>query len=285
MGSFRATLTWVVGTAVGLFLLLSAAGYFFLTSHHNQHAQTILTEHSGAIVSVYVRIGVAYAAAGRDLAFVFHPLLRGWKAALATFGVAVLGLVYTLTSETHLLYGPVQTIYCAVHDGIPEPIRNLYRPAAIPIVLGLWRCGRFTGGPARGCERKAIGVRMVVAAAGAGVALWQDRDATAGSRAATAPNFVLITTDSLRADHLHCNGYERETSPHIDALASGEPLRQPPRSDGEHPRVLALAADVRPSHARTAAAHVSVARPRPFPSKRRRRFCPECSPTRATPQA
>ncbi|NJN14205.1 MAG: sulfatase-like hydrolase/transferase [Planctomycetes bacterium] len=30
----------------------------------------------------------------------------------------------------------------------------------------------------------------------------------------------MIASDSLRADHLSCNGYPRATSPHIDALAS-----------------------------------------------------------------
>lgn len=33
-------------------------------------------------------------------------------------------------------------------------------------------------------------------------------------------NIILISIDTLRADHLGCYGYERETSPHIDALAS-----------------------------------------------------------------
>jgi arylsulfatase A-like enzyme len=33
------------------------------------------------------------------------------------------------------------------------------------------------------------------------------------------PNVILISVDTLRADHLGCYGYERETSPHIDALA------------------------------------------------------------------
>jgi arylsulfatase A-like enzyme len=32
-------------------------------------------------------------------------------------------------------------------------------------------------------------------------------------------NIVLITIDTLRADHLSCYGYERETSPRIDAIA------------------------------------------------------------------
>ena len=33
------------------------------------------------------------------------------------------------------------------------------------------------------------------------------------------PNIVLITIDTLRADHLGCYGYERDTSPHVDRLA------------------------------------------------------------------
>lgn len=33
------------------------------------------------------------------------------------------------------------------------------------------------------------------------------------------PNIVLVSIDSLRHDHLHCAGYERETSPTIDRLA------------------------------------------------------------------
>ncbi len=34
------------------------------------------------------------------------------------------------------------------------------------------------------------------------------------------PNIVLFTIDTLRADHLHCYGYRRETSPVLDALAA-----------------------------------------------------------------
>jgi arylsulfatase len=38
-------------------------------------------------------------------------------------------------------------------------------------------------------------------------------------RYASPPNVVLVTIDTLRADHLSCYGYFRETSPNIDALA------------------------------------------------------------------
>ncbi|MBU0616212.1 MAG: sulfatase, partial [Planctomycetes bacterium] len=34
------------------------------------------------------------------------------------------------------------------------------------------------------------------------------------------PNVLLITIDSLRADHLHCYGHSKETSPRIDQLAA-----------------------------------------------------------------
>src|SRR5712692_6874620 len=34
------------------------------------------------------------------------------------------------------------------------------------------------------------------------------------------PNIFLITIDTLRADHIHCYGYEKIQTPALDALAS-----------------------------------------------------------------
>ena len=36
----------------------------------------------------------------------------------------------------------------------------------------------------------------------------------------TKPNILLIAIDSLRADHMSCYGYSRQTTPHIDRFAS-----------------------------------------------------------------
>ena len=36
----------------------------------------------------------------------------------------------------------------------------------------------------------------------------------------TKPNILLIAIDSLRADHMSCYGYKRQTTPHIDRFAS-----------------------------------------------------------------
>ena len=43
---------------------------------------------------------------------------------------------------------------------------------------------------------------------------------TAGSESKEAFNIVLITIDTLRADHLSCYGYHRKTSPVIDSIAA-----------------------------------------------------------------
>jgi len=42
----------------------------------------------------------------------------------------------------------------------------------------------------------------------------------AAEEANSLPNVLLITIDTLRADHLSCYGYHRKTSPNIDKLAS-----------------------------------------------------------------
>ena len=46
------------------------------------------------------------------------------------------------------------------------------------------------------------------------------REAARHTARAGAPNIVLISIDSLRADHVHAYGYARPTSPNIDALAA-----------------------------------------------------------------
>ena len=66
----------------------------------------------------------------------------------------------------------------------------------------------------------AATILLATGAAAAATALGSDSGpAPAISATKGLPNILLISVDSLRADHLHCDGYPRETSPSIDALA------------------------------------------------------------------
>jgi len=53
-----------------------------------------------------------------------------------------------------------------------------------------------------------------------GMAFWSDLRVEIPDGTATRPNLVLISIDTLRADHLSLYGYPRQTSPHIDRWAS-----------------------------------------------------------------
>jgi arylsulfatase A-like enzyme len=212
---FRRTAFWVVGTAAAVYAALTVIGVRFMLSHENQIAQTILDQHLGAIVWVYLRILAGYLVAGLVTAFVLHPFAPGLKAVAPALLLGLLGVVHTLTGETHLLYGPTQTLFSAVRDTVPAWLREPYEPwmiAALFGVLVLASLYRWSRGVPRNVK---VGALTVVALA-VGVSLLP-----AAKAAPTGPTcFLLIATDSLRADHLHCNGYERSTSPHIDALAA-----------------------------------------------------------------
>jgi len=63
---------------------------------------------------------------------------------------------------------------------------------------------------------------------------------SAPSSAAAPPNVILIVMDTVRADHLGCYGYERATSPRVDAFS---------RSATRYTRALSAAPWTVPSHA------------------------------------
>jgi arylsulfatase A-like enzyme len=81
--------------------------------------------------------------------------------------------------------------------------------------------------------RSAGGIAAVLVAAVALTAAWQAgrpppgnlhddaQPAPPSSGTAGSPNVVLIVLDAVRASSLSCYGYERRTTPHLDAFAAG----------------------------------------------------------------
>ncbi len=214
--ALRRTLLWAAITACVLFLAFNALGLNFLLGHENKIAKSIFEGHRGLILSVYARIGAGYVLAGLLAGLVLHPFVRGWKVAPAIVLLAFLAAVHTLTNGTHFLYGPVQWIYSSIRDRIPARIREPYEPwmiealLAAVLALSLWCWSRRL--PAR--VKLAA---LLLPAAWAGIAFWPEAHA---ARPKGPPCFLFLVSDSLRADHLSCNGYARPTSPSIDALAS-----------------------------------------------------------------
>ncbi|MHC4223057.1 MAG: sulfatase family protein [Planctomycetota bacterium] len=222
MTPFRRTAVWALATGLALYLLLTTLGVIFMAGHENELAKTILEDHWGAVLWLYLRLLLGYLVASLLVALLLHPIAPGWKAAPATLGIVLLGLIHTLTHETHLLYGPTQTLFCSVRDALPSFLRDLYRPwqiEAIFILLALVSLHLWT--------RKVPLRRKLAVAAVLAVAIGLSQlPAQAAAKKAEPACFLLIGTDSLRADHLSCNGYvnpgrpQLMTSPHIDALAA-----------------------------------------------------------------
>jgi arylsulfatase A-like enzyme len=211
----RRTATWVVATTAVVYLMLTVLGVRFMLDHENEIAKTILDQHLGAVIWVYVRILVGYLAVGFVLAFLLHPFAAGWKAAPLTLLLGVLGVVYLLTGETHLLHGPTQTAFSSVRDRVPAWLRDPYEPWMIAVVFA----GLAAASLYRWSRRVPRRIKVAVLAAVV-VAVGVDALPAAKASAQGPTCFLLVATDSLRADHLHCNGYPRPTSPHIDALAA-----------------------------------------------------------------
>ena len=80
-----------------------------------------------------------------------------------------------------------------------DPHRLSAALATVALTLTLGACGNSGSGPTLAPEAPPAGTPAV----------------------APARNLVLISIDTLRADRLGCYGYQRDTTPHIDALAAG----------------------------------------------------------------
>jgi arylsulfatase len=115
--------------------------------------------------------------------------------------------------------------------------------AAFGLTLGVWLYVR------RLPTNHALGLTTVAAAVvltTLGLSRFGVADAAANAR---RPNVLIITIDALRADHLSCYGYPRETSPCIDAFARSAVLYEHSVSQASstHPSMASMLTSEYPS--------------------------------------
>jgi arylsulfatase A-like enzyme len=107
--------------------------------------------------------------------------------------------------------------------GKMSPVASLLLSLGLAVQLGRWLRGRDA--TVLSFFRRTIGPLLILAilagTAGFKWDHWQERSLVHRLPAAPtgAPNLLLITLDTLRADHLSSYGYARRTSPNIDRLA------------------------------------------------------------------
>jgi arylsulfatase len=89
-----------------------------------------------------------------------------------------------------------------------------------------------------GSRRLGLGLLILLAAC-AGEPSTPPPPAGVAGKLDTAPSIVIVTIDTLRADHVHAYGYHRQTTPHLDALAAEGVLFE---------RAFATMATTLPSH-------------------------------------
>ena len=234
--SSGAALFWVIHFALGGVLLALSSGNFT-----NAHGEEAREHYLGFIVLNNLGLLKAYAIASVGYALLIFPGVWLWsrlgstpttrkKVLWKTSAFAMIILLYSavrLALTRPYFYSVALTSWARpAIDGIPQGIRTcfvtvipLLLVAAVVVFYGHWITGCIAK---QWSHRRRFGTSLATVVGIA--AIFAVGSGTFGpSSAATSPqnrpNILILAADSLRADRLSCNGYERNTSPTIDDLA------------------------------------------------------------------
>ncbi len=241
---------WVALTVTGIFLLIFCASFLALITNvtglgESQFVEKVKTDFKAFMVwSNIVVLLKGYGLICACYTLLLYPLMSlwlhkrspgRWAIIWRTAGIVFASLAALWMGLFH--YQPYFTDsswfeawYFKIFEYIPEPLAGLFFLVAfrvIPlslVILGLFFYTRKIR--ARISTVSLAGRRVVyslVGTAGLVIAAFFFLPGVFGSSAEKAErkpmNVLILASDSLRADRLACNGYHRDTSPHITALA------------------------------------------------------------------
>lgn len=156
------------------------------------------------------------------------PFMILWRAALVGGGVwTFFGLRFFYARPYYFSINPEsQTYFFKITNAMPETMRWVVFGVGPFVVTGLlavyyatrliaWRAPKWPAGATRLAGFSTVIILLL------GSYAWTAFHSRNGTvvKTDTRPNILILASDSMRADHLSCNGYPRKTSPSIDALA------------------------------------------------------------------
>ncbi|MCB1098790.1 MAG: sulfatase [Verrucomicrobiae bacterium] len=228
---------WLVHfLASGLTLALSSGDFT------NAHGTEAREHYMGFIVLANLKLLKAYAIAIIGYSVLTFPVVWGWmrwrvipgrrKSVLwrtqLVAGAIILHSAASLALTRPYFYNTEITSWARpIVDSIPALIRNSWVTAA-PVIfvaaIGLFYTHMILGLVGRKWRQQPR-LRTSMAAftgilAMLAVATGAFSRTAVSVPARTQPNILILASDSLRADHLSCNGYDRNTTPAIDALTA-----------------------------------------------------------------
>lgn len=236
----------VLGTLVAWYLGAILSFAFAKHGFNNRFSEVAIQHHWWYLVWSNVVVLKGYLLVAAGYVVVIYPLVRLWARfqVFGRFGIVwrallLAGLLYGFFIFRLMLEKPYFGDYsyllgwydavgalCGVwaQDVLHALVSQVFPLLALAVAAGfylfelrLWfaRAAR----PLLFSFAAVAGILGLLAVSGYGVNRAPDAVELAGGRK-RPKNIVILGSDSLRADHLSCNGYHRPTSPNIDRIAA-----------------------------------------------------------------
>ena len=182
----------------------------------------VLADLLPAVAATALLAGVAGGIAGALVSRKRNATVRGYIAAWAVVGLIVHAAMSIPPLELDQAASAKQLLYRArsvVIDGLAVSLVVFALSTAAAWITAPWFSAGRRGAVAGGAFVALAALLAVFAGGGAPADGSSAAQPPAQAPASRPPNVVLISLDSLRADHVGCYGYDRDTTPNVDRVA------------------------------------------------------------------